>query len=218
MKQAAALFDLDGVIVETAHFHYIAWKAIAQQLNFDLTPAHNEALKGVSRVASLQQLISWSGATISSDTFEHYLEEKNKHYLELIQQLNPTDALPGVVDTLRLLKENKIGIALGSASKNARSILERLAITSFFDAIIDGNDVQNSKPDPEVFLKGAEALGVAPSNCVVFEDAQAGIAAAQAAGMYAVGIGTPEVLDKADRCIPHFNALTPQVLLNLFER
>ena len=102
MKQAAALFDLDGVIVETAHFHYIAWKAIAQQLNFDLTPAHNEALKGVSRVASLQQLIRWSGTTISSDTFEHYLEEKNKHYLELIQQLNPADALPGVVDTLRL--------------------------------------------------------------------------------------------------------------------
>ena len=218
MKQAAALFDLDGVIVETAHFHYIAWKAIAQQLNFDLTSAHNEALKGVSRVASLQQLISWSGTIISSDTFEHYLEEKNKHYLELIQQLNPADALPGVLDTLRFLKENKIGIALGSASKNARSILERLSITSFFDAIIDGNDVQNSKPDPEVFLKGAEAVGVAPSNCVVFEDAQAGITAAQAAGMYAVGIGTPEVLDKADRCIPNFNALTPQVLLNLFER
>ena len=108
--------------------------------------------------------------------------KKKQALLELIQQLNPADALPGVVDTLRLLKENKIGIALGSASKNARSILERLAITSFFDAIIDGNDVQNSKPDPEVFLKGAEAVGVAPSNCVVFEDAQAGIAAAQAAG------------------------------------
>jgi beta-phosphoglucomutase len=217
MKQAAALFDLDGVIVETAHYHYIAWKKIAKKLGFDLSLQQNEALKGISRIASLQQLVAWSTASISSSEFEALLAEKNNDYLHLIEQLGPKDALPGVLQTMQTLKAHDIKIALGSASKNARLILERLELTPFFDAIIDGNDVQKSKPNPEVFLKGAAAVGVPPASCVVFEDAQAGIAAAKAAGMQSVGIGTPEVLTEAQFCVPNLAALSTADVLKLFD-
>ncbi|MEK9958693.1 MAG: beta-phosphoglucomutase [Flavobacteriaceae bacterium] len=217
MKPIAAIFDLDGVIVETAQFHFQAWKKIAATLGHELTHAQNEQLKGVSRVDSLEKILHWSGATLTMNQFDSLLVRKNEDYLKLIEALSPKDTLPGVVRCMTILQEAGIKIALGSASKNARKILEQLALTDFFDAIIDGNDTQVSKPDPEVFLKGAKALKVAPENCIVFEDAQAGIAAARAAKMIPIGVGSPEVLDQAWQCIPGFAQLTETQLLRFFD-
>ena len=201
----AVLFDLDGVLVDTAKYHYQAWKTIAAALDFELTSEQNEHLKGVSRVDSLHKIVRWAGKDIDPQQFEQYLHEKNENYLELIEEVRPKDALPGVLSFLEALQKNQIPIGLGSASKNARPILDRLGITSFFDAIIDGNDVTNSKPNPEVFLKGAKALSVEPTNCLVFEDSQAGIDAARAANMAAIAVGSSEVLKGAIHYISDFN-------------
>lgn len=217
MKPIAAIFDLDGVIVDTAQFHFQAWKKIAATLGHELTHAQNEQLKGVSRVDSLEKIIHWSGATLTMNQFDSLLVRKNEDYLKLIEALSPKDTQPGVARCMTILQGAGIKIALGSASKNARKILEQLALTDFFDAIIDGNDTQVSKPDPEVFLKGAKALKVAPENCIVFEDAQAGIAAARAVKMIPIGVGSPEVLDQAWQCIPGFAKLTETQLLRFFD-
>jgi beta-phosphoglucomutase len=218
MKPTAAIFDLDGVIVDTARFHYLAWKKVATALGFDLTHAQNEALKGVSRVDSLQKIVTWSGTQITQAQFDRFLVEKNNDYLHYIEALTPEDALPGVRWALEELQSAGIRIALGSASKNARKILDQLVLTQYFDTIVDGNDTQASKPNPEVFLKGAAALQVDPQNCVVFEDAQAGIEAAIAAMMKPIGIGDATVLDRAAHCIPGFSSLTAVQLLNFFNK
>ena len=197
------LFDLDGVIVDTAVFHFQAWRRLAQKLGGDFTEEQNEQLKGVSRVDSLKKIIEWTGATVSDEEFQTLMVEKNEWYLELVQGLGPQDALPGALDFLQTAYDQGIKIALGSASKNAPMILEKLGITPLFTAIIDGNNVVNGKPHPEVFLKGAQALGLEPSECVVFEDSIAGVQAAKAGGMSSVGIGDAETL-QADI---HFTAL-----------
>ena len=205
------LFDLDGVIVDTAVFHFQAWRRLAQKLGGDFTEEQNEQLKGVSRVDSLKKIIEWTGATVSDEEFQTLMVEKNEWYLELVQGLGPQDALPGALNFLQTTYDQGIKIALGSASKNAPMILEKLGITPLFTAIIDGNNVVNGKPHPEVFLKGAEALGLEPSECVVFEDSIAGVQAAKAGGMSSVGIGDAETL-QADI---HFTALgdtTPEAL------
>jgi beta-phosphoglucomutase len=205
------LFDLDGVIVDTAVFHFQAWRRLAQKLGGDFTEEQNEQLKGVSRVDSLKKIIEWTGATVSDEEFQTLMVEKNEWYLELVQGLGPQDALPGALNFLQTAYDQGIKIALGSASKNAPMILEKLGITPLFTAIIDGNNVVNGKPHPEVFLKGAEALGLEPSECVVFEDSIAGVQAAKAGGMSSVGIGDAETL-QADI---HFTALgdtTPEAL------
>ncbi|MBA4737865.1 MAG: beta-phosphoglucomutase [Cryomorphaceae bacterium] len=209
------LFDLDGVIVDTAVFHFQAWRRLAQKLGGDFTEEQNEQLKGVSRVDSLKKIIEWTGATVSDEEFQTLMVEKNKWYLELVQGLGPQDALPGALDFLQTAYDQGVKIALGSASKNAPMILEKLGITPLFTAIIDGNNVVNGKPHPEVFLKGAEALGLEPSECVVFEDSIAGVQAAKTGGMSSVGIGDAEIL-KADI---HFTALgdtTPEALVAHF--
>ena len=209
------LFDLDGVIVDTAVFHFQAWRRLAQKLGGDFTEEQNEQLKGVSRVDSLKKIIEWTGATVSDEEFQTLMVEKNKWYLELVQGLGPQDALPGALDFLQTAYDQGVKIALGSASKNAPMILEKLGITPLFTAIIDGNNVVNGKPHPEVFLKGAEALGLEPSECVVFEDSIAGVQAAKTGGMSSVGIGDAEIL-KADI---HFTALgdtTPKALVAHF--
>lgn len=200
----AVLFDLDGVLVDTAKYHYKAWSSIASALDFSLTLEQNEHLKGVSRIDSLHRIVAWSGKAVDPQQFEKFLQEKNENYLDLIQGVRPKDALPGVITFLEALRDNKIPIALGSASKNARPILERLEIASFFDAIVDGNDVTKSKPNPEVFLKGAAAISAAPENCVVFEDSQAGITAALTANMTAIAVGSPDVLRGAVHYISDF--------------
>ena len=209
------LFDLDGVIVDTAVFHFQAWRRLAQKLGGDFTEEQNEQLKGVSRVDSLKKIIEWTGATVSDEEFQTLMVEKNEWYLELVQGLGPQDALPGALNFLQTAYDQGIKIALGSASKNAPMILDKLGITPLFTAIIDGNNVVNGKPHPEVFLKGAEALGLKPSECVVFEDSIAGVQAAKTGGMSSVGIGDAETL-QADI---HFSALgdtTPKALVAHF--
>ena len=196
-----AIFDLDGVLVDTAKYHYLAWRRLAAELGFEFTEADNERLKGVSRVRSLEILLEVGRVTMAAEQREEAAARKNAWYVEYLYTLNENALLPGAKDYLLRLREGGIRIALGSASKNSPLILERLNIASFFDAVIDGNTVSKAKPNPEVFLKGAAALGLAPEHCVVFEDALAGIEAAKAGGMRAIGVGKPELLPGADRYI-----------------
>jgi beta-phosphoglucomutase len=206
----AALFDLDGVIVDTAKFHYLAWRELANGLGFDITEEQNERLKGVSRMESLDRILAMGGATLSDDEKVRLATIKNVRYVEMIKQMEASEILRGAKEYLLQLRARGVKIALGSASKNAELILNNLGISELFDAVIDGNKVSKSKPDPEVFLLGAQSLGVAPSDCVVYEDAEAGVEAAKAGGMRAVGIGRPENLPLADMVVPGLYALLDQ--------
>lgn len=196
-----AIFDLDGVIVDTAKYHYLAWRSLAERLGFEFTAAGNERLKGVSRVESLKILLEIGGVEAGEAERLKMAEEKNKEYVEYISRLEPAEILPGAKEYLQQLRQQGVKIALGSASKNAAFILDRLGIAELFDAVIDGTKVSKAKPDPEVFLAASEALGLAPADCVVFEDAAAGVEAGKAAGCRVVGIGSSEVLFAADRVI-----------------
>lgn len=196
-----ALFDLDGVIVDTAKYHYLAWKRLAARLGFDFTERDNERLKGVSRMRSLEILLEVGHLSFTEYEKEKMAADKNKWYVEYLGTLDESALLPGAREYLGELRERGILVSLGSASRNARLILDRLGITGLFDAIIDGNSVSAAKPDPEVFLKGAEALGLQPEECMVFEDSLAGIEAAKAGGMYAVAVGNRSDLPGADRYI-----------------
>ena len=195
----AIIFDLDGVIVDTARFHYQAWKRLAQELGFNFSLEQNERLKGVSRMESLALLYEFGGLELPSKEKQIELAtKKNDWYRENILKMTPNDLLPGVEKFLNELKKANYKIAIGSSSKNAGTILEKIGYDNFFDAVIDGTKISNSKPDPEVFLKAAEALNIPPENCVVFEDAHAGIEAAQKANMKTIGIGDKQVLFNAD--------------------
>lgn len=184
------IFDLDGVLVDTAVFHFQAWKRLAQELGFDFTEIENEQLKGVSRIASLEKILNWAGVDASESEKIEMAERKNRWYLDLVEQMKADEILPGSLKLLHWLKENGYQIALGSASKNAPLILEKTGMISFFDVLVDGNSVSLSKPNPEVFLKSARDLKLLPEVCLVFEDAQAGVDAARAAGMSVIGIGS----------------------------
>lgn len=200
----ACLFDLDGVVVDTAKYHYVAWKELANEMGFDFTEEDNERLKGVSRMASLDILLEIGGVEKTEEEKEKLATKKNTNYVELISKMTKEEVLPGVIDFFQDLKSNNIKIALGSASKNAVTILKRIDMLDYFDAIVDGNSVANAKPDPEVFIKGAEALDTEPAECVVFEDAAAGVEAAKNGGMACVGIGEASILNKADIVVPGF--------------
>ena len=200
----ACIFDLDGVIVDTAKYHFIAWQRIAHSLNIPLTEIDNEALKGISRVASLEKIVEKGNIEISEKTKKQLLSQKNEWYLEFLEDMDRSELLSGVLHFLNELRLNKIRIALGSASKNARKVLDILDIAHLFDVIIDGNDVINSKPNPEVFIKGAQGLNVMANNSVVFEDSMKGIEAAIAGGFKSIGIGG-ENLNAADYVIPGFD-------------
>lgn len=204
MNSKACLFDLDGVIVDTAKYHFIAWAELANELGFEFTEEHNERLKGVSRMTSLDILLEIGGVEISPEKKLTLAEQKNTRYVSYIEKMKPDEILPGVIEFLTELKNAGIKTAIGSASKNAPMILDRLKLTGYFDAIIDGNKVNHAKPDPEVFLKGAEAVGVLPAECIVFEDAAAGVEAAINGGMKCVGIGTKKNLPKAHIVVPGF--------------
>lgn len=208
MNKKAFIFDLDGVIVDTAKYHYLAWKELANQLGFDFTLEQNELLKGVSRVRSLEILLDIGKVELSEDEKEKYLHEKNEQYLQYIAKMDHTEILPGIDTLLQYLKLNGIPYSLGSASKNARLILQTLNLIDLFDAIVDGNDVSTAKPDPEVFLIAAEKLGVHPENCIVVEDAQAGIQAANSAGMTSIGIGDAKILKEANFTLKDTSELT----------
>lgn len=193
----ACIFDLDGVLVDTAIYHYKAWKRLANHLGFDFTEEDNEKLKGVSRVRSLELILEWGGVSKSAEEQKHLADLKNSWYVDMIQEMQPDEILPGAQEFLEAARAAGLKTALGSASKNSETILQKVGLTHLFDAIIDGNKVSASKPDPEVFLKGAEALGIAPENCLVFEDALAGVQAALAGGMKVIGIGTTQNLPGA---------------------
>ncbi len=207
------MFDLDGVIVDTAVFHFRAWKKLSNVLGFDIDEEFNETLKGISRMDSLNEILKKGNLEVSLEEKLKYAEIKNSWYLELVNQMTEKDILPGVKEFLEGSRNAGIKIALGSASKNATLILGKTGIVSFFDAIIDGNLVSKSKPDPEVFLKGADALQVKANNCIVFEDAFAGVQAAKAAHMKAVGIGDSQVLTNADFVIKGLFEMGPIEIL-----
>jgi len=197
MTKKAFIFDLDGVIVDTAKYHFLAWQKIAANLGIEFTPEHNEELKGVSRVRSLEIILKLGNIKASEESKNQWLKQKNEDYLSYIEHMDETEILPGVLNILEFIKGKKQFIALGSASKNARPILEKVKILHLFDAIVDGNDVTNAKPDPEVFTRAARLLNVSNENSMVFEDSVAGIQAANIANMTSIGIGDDTILHEA---------------------
>lgn len=198
MITKALIFDLDGVIVTTEHNHFVAWKKTADQLGVPFTERENERLKGLSRVDSLNEILHLGNIEISASQFNQLIEEKNAFYRASITDLSRKDLLPGVLNVLDTAREKGIPMAVGSASKNAPFIIELLALKDYFEIIVDGTMVQNPKPDPEVFLNAAKFMNISPKDCVVFEDAESGIKAAQSGGFVAVGVGNPSIKDLAD--------------------
>lgn len=198
----ACIFDLDGVIVDTAHYHFLAWRRLARELGFDLTAEQNERLKGVSRMHSLDILLELGNRSLPIEEKERLASKKNGWFVEYLEQMKPDEVFPGVLDLIWKLKRRGIRIALASSSKNARRVVQLLGIEDYFQAIVDGNMITHSKPDPEIFLLAANKLSVTPRECLVFEDAEAGVDAAIAAGMKCVGVGSAQQLQKAEMVIP----------------
>lgn len=207
----ACLFDLDGVLVDTARYHYLAWKRLADELGIHFTPEDNERLKGVSRSRSLDILLELGGLQIPLEQKEELAARKNGWYVDYISRMDSSQVLPGAREFMASLRAAGIKTALGSASQNARRILESTGIKELFDAVVDGTKTRTAKPDPEVFLLGARELGVGPEECVVFEDAAAGVQAARTAGMRVVGVGTQSKLEEADLVIASFAELSGAV-------
>ncbi|MEK9530037.1 MAG: beta-phosphoglucomutase [Flavobacteriaceae bacterium] len=211
----AVIFDLDGVIVDTAQFHYMAWKKLAAEWNYALKKEDNEQLKGVSRMESVAKIAQWAGIYTTDEKLADVAKRKNDLYLALCANLTPNDVLPGIQELIDELKRRHVQIALGSASKNARFVLDRLGLSTTFDTIVDGNNVSKSKPNPEVFLKAAKQMGALPQSCVVIEDAPAGIEAALSAGMQVIGLGTPHELQRAHLVMTTTENLTFKQINNI---
>lgn len=216
-NKKAFIFDLDGVIVDTAKYHYLAWRELANQLGFDFTEEQNEQLKGVSRVRSLEILLGIGNMELEEDVKVKLLHDKNEQYLKYIAKMDHEEILPGIDDLLHYLKFNNIPFSLGSASKNARLILETLDLLEMFDAVVDGNDVSTAKPDPEVFLIAAKKLNAQPEDCIVIEDAQSGVQAANTAGMTSIGIGDSTVLSEANFNLKSTDELTIDFVQKLID-
>jgi beta-phosphoglucomutase len=206
------IFDLDGVVVDTARYHFKAWHRLALNLGFDFTEAHNERLKGVSRTESLRILLEVGRISVSDEEKLALAAQKNAWYLEYIEKMTPSEILPGVSEFLCLLRSAGLGIALGTASKNAGMILKQIGLEGAFDSIVDGNRVTHAKPDPEVFLIAAADLKLYPMHCLVFEDAIAGIEAAHNGGMKCIGVGHPDILTKADKIISGFKGASLKLI------
>mgnify|MGYP001132774558 CR=1 FL=1 len=209
------LFDLDGVIVDTAKYHYLAWKKLANELGFEFTVAQNELFKGVSRKRCLEILLDIGKIEATQEQFDTWMITKNEDYLAYIDKMDESEILPDVPKVLEFLKENNIPIALGSASKNAQPILEKVGLLHYFDTIVDGNNVTKAKPDPEVFLLAAKQLSVNANDCIVFEDAVAGIEAANSAKMISIGIGDDKVLSEAQFNFKDFTEITTSFIKEL---
>jgi beta-phosphoglucomutase len=218
MNKKGFIFDLDGVIVDTAKYHYLAWKKLANSIGVDFTEVQNEQLKGVSRIKSLEKILSWANKSISEDQFMELMTRKNDDYLSYIAKMNESEILPDVANVLDYLIENKQPIALGSASKNAREILKKVNLYNRFDAIVDGNDVTEAKPNPEVFLIAADKLNINPKDCVVFEDSVAGVQAANTAMMISIGIGQKKVLHEADDVFIDFTEMSTGYIKELINK
>ena len=218
MNKKAFIFDLDGVIVDTAKYHFLAWQKIAAELGIEFTPEHNEDLKGVSRVRSLDIILDLGGIQASQEDKNKWLVQKNEDYLSYLVNMNYSEILPGVTPVLQFLKENNQGIALGSASKNARPILEKTGILDYFEVIVDGNDVTNAKPDPEVFLQATQGLNISNEKAIVFEDSVAGIQAANIAKMTSIGIGEASVLHEAQYIFKDFTFMDMSFIESLIKK
>ncbi|MBP7022474.1 MAG: beta-phosphoglucomutase [Bacteroidales bacterium] len=208
------IFDLDGVVVDTAKYHYQAWKRLANELGFEFDESHNERLKGVSRMRSLEILLEVGGLSFPQEKMEQLAARKNEWYVEYISRMTPNEILPGSKELLEELRAKGIKLALGSASKNTPLIMDRIGLKDHFDAIIDGNIISIAKPAPDIFLAASKAIGVEPPCCIVFEDAEAGVEAAINAGMRVVGIGNPQVLKRANLVVPNLKNFTFQYLVN----
>lgn len=217
MSKKTFIFDLDGVIVDTAKYHFLAWQRLAAQIGIEFTPEHNEQLKGVSRIRSLDLILALGNIEATQAEKNEWLLQKNTEYLTYIEEMNENEILPGVIQVLEYLKQQKQNIVLGSASKNAKPILEKAKIMHYFDAIVDGNDVSNAKPDPEVFLQGANKVNDIAENCIVFEDSVAGIQAANLANMVSIGIGEADVLHEADYIFNDFTFIDLSFIENLIK-
>lgn len=204
----AVIFDLDGVITDTAEYHYLAWKALADELEIPFDREFNEELKGISRTESLEMILEHGNKELSEEEKEHYAVKKNEHYKTFINQITPKDLLPGVREFMEEIKVDGIKTGLASASKNAQAVIERLEVTDLLDTVVDAAKVEKGKPDPEVFLKAAEQLSVDPAKCVGVEDAQAGVKAIKAANMYAIGVGNESTLAEADWVVSDTSFLT----------
>jgi beta-phosphoglucomutase len=211
----ACIFDLDGVIVDTAKYHFLAWKRLADKMGINFTEHDNERLKGVSRMASLEIILELGGKSLPQTEKEKLADIKNRWYVEYISRMTPEEILPGAMEFVRELRNKNYKVALGSASKNTPMIIERVGMTDIFDAIADGNTVRRAKPDPEVFLKASSVLGVDPDRCIVFEDAAAGIEAALNAGMACVGIGNSKILKNAHLVIGGLNEMNIDKIYSL---
>jgi beta-phosphoglucomutase len=195
----ACIFDLDGVIVDTAHYHFLAWKRLANELGYNLTEAENEKLKGVSRMQSMDIVLDLAGISLNGSHKEMLADKKNQWFVDYVAQMHPDEIFPGVRKLIRELKSHGKKIGLASSSKNAQTVIRILQIENEFDTFVDGNMITHTKPHPEIFLLAAKKLGVKPADCIVFEDAEAGVEAARAAGMKCVGIGSPALLGKANK-------------------
>jgi beta-phosphoglucomutase len=218
MWTKACIFDLDGVIVDTAKYHFMAWKRLTDDLGILFTVEDNERLKGVSRMASLEIILEIGGRKLDVSEKQELAALKNKWYIEYISRMTPGDILPGTLEFINELKSNQIKIALGSASRNTPLLLDRVGMNNTFDAVADGNTVYNAKPDPEVFIKAAELIGIETGRCAVFEDASAGVEAALNAGMICVGIGQKNVLKDAHMVIKGLYEMDLKKLIILEKR
>lgn len=212
------IFDLDGVIVDTAKYHYLAWKKLANDLGFEFTKEQNELFKGVSRKRCLEILLKIGNREATQEEFDTWMIEKNIDYLKYIENMDASEILPDVPKVLEYLKQNNIPIALGSASKNARPILDKVGLLRYFDVIVDGNNVTKAKPNPEVFLLAATQLNVTSEDCVVFEDAVAGVQAANLAKMVSIGIGDKNVLNEAQHNFNDFTEIDTDFISDLLNK
>jgi beta-phosphoglucomutase len=218
MNKKGFIFDLDGVIVDTAKYHFLAWKSLANSIGVDFSEVQNEQLKGVSRVRSLEKILEWGNKTLSEKEFTQLMAMKNDDYLSYIAKMDEGEVLPDVTRIFDYLAQYDQSIALGSASKNAREILEKVNLLDRFDTIIDGNSVTKAKPDPEVFLKAANTLKIDAEDCIVFEDSVAGIQAANTANMVSIGIGDKSILYEADYVFKDFTEINTEFLNELINK
>ena len=215
MNKKGFIFDLDGVIVDTAKYHFLAWKKLAESVGISFSEDQNEQLKGVSRVRSLEKILTWGKAKISDDQFMELMARKNDDYLSYISNMDENEILPDVPRVLNFLKAREQAVSLGSASKNARAILKEVGLHNAFEVIVDGTNVSKAKPNPEVFLKAAEQMKIESNLCIVFEDAVAGIQAANAAGMLSIGIGRAEILHEANYVFNDFTEISDAFLTQI---
>ncbi|TXD85560.1 beta-phosphoglucomutase [Subsaximicrobium wynnwilliamsii] len=212
MTKKGFIFDLDGVIVDTAKYHFLAWKKLAKRIGMDFSETQNEQLKGVSRKRSLEKILAWGNKTLSEAEFNQLMSAKNDDYLSYIEKMDDSEVLPDIAKTLDFLIGKGQAVALGSASKNAVPILKKVHLLDKFEAIVDGNDVSKAKPDPEVFLNASELLKVKPEDCIVFEDSVAGVQAANIAKMLSIGIGDKKNLHEADYVFKDFTEISEDFL------